>query len=94
MADRIAQVAEVLGQAGATHHAVYRRDDGADDDWATWYADWLVNRSTLPEILGRAPVRAELCWLLVQADRDHKAQAPGTPWEPFYAERIVASFGS
>jgi hypothetical protein len=40
------QVSELLHEAAETHHRVFRIVDGADDDWATWYADWLV--STCP----------------------------------------------
>ena len=39
--------------------------DGADDDWASRYAHWLINLSELPEILGVKPVRSELIYLLV-----------------------------
>ena len=41
------QVSDLLHEAAETHHRVFRIVDGADDDWATWYADWLVNLSDL-----------------------------------------------
>ena len=41
-----------LHEAGETHHRVFRIVDGADDDWASWYADWLVNLSELAAMLG------------------------------------------
>jgi hypothetical protein len=34
------QIRNLLHEAGETHHRVFRIVDGADDDWATWYADW------------------------------------------------------
>jgi len=34
----------LLHEAGETHHRVFRIADGADDDWATWYADWQARR--------------------------------------------------
>src|SRR6185437_5679759 len=51
------QVSDLLHEAGETHHRVYRIVDGADDDWASWYADWLINLSELPALLGTRPVR-------------------------------------
>ena len=55
------QVSELLHEAAETHHRVFRIVDGADDDWATWYADWLVNLSELPVLLAPAlPERADL----------------------------------
>jgi hypothetical protein len=56
--DRQARVAALLHEAGETHHRVYRIVDGEDPDWASWYADWLLNLSGLPQILGTAPVRS------------------------------------
>ena len=58
MDDRSARVVSLLHEAGETHHRVYRIVDGDDPDWASWYADWLVNLSELPQILGTTPVRA------------------------------------
>ena len=86
---RTARVAELLAEAAETHHRVYRISDGADDDWATWYARWLVELSELPEILGRRPVRSELTCLLVQLDRQVDADQPDEPWPAFYARRLV-----
>jgi hypothetical protein len=40
------QVSGLLHEAGATHHRVFRIVDGADDDWASWCADWLINVSS------------------------------------------------
>ena len=94
MTNNVRRVAEVLHEAGEIHHVVFRIVDGADDDWASWYSDWLLKLSELPDILGRRPVRSELTWLLVQLDRDYTAQAPGEGWEDWYAERLVAHFST
>ena len=87
--DRVERVAAVLRQAAETHHAVYAIVDGDDPDWATWYADWLVNLSPLGEILGTTPVRSAVTALLVRA-----AAAPADgPWDVAYARAIVAELG-
>ena len=88
------QVAALLHEAGETHHQVYRIVDGDDPDWASWYADWLINLSELPKILGAAPVRSELVWLLVTLDNDYAASDPQTPWPQWYAERLIDHFAS
>ncbi len=33
------KVAEILHQAAELHHQVYKKVDGNDLDWASWYAD-------------------------------------------------------
>src|SRR5215831_14821737 len=73
MSETQAQIAELLHEAGETHHQVYRITDGVDADWASWYADWLIHLSELPKLLGTAPVRSELVYMLVHRFRgtDH-----------------------
>lgn len=87
------QISRLLHEAGETHHRVFRIVDGADDDWASWYADWLVTLSELPSLLGTKPVRSELTYLLVSLDKDYTAGHPAAPWETYYAERIFDHFG-
>jgi hypothetical protein len=68
--------------------------DGADDDWATWYSDWLVNLSELPTLLGVTPVRSELTWLLVTLDKEFTSEQPDGRWEDHYARRLIEHFGT
>ena len=86
-------IADLLHEAAETHHAVYRIVDGDDPDWASWYADWLLTLSGLPELLGSAPVRSHLVHELVQLDRDYTAEPRDERWEDWYAERLVERFG-
>ena len=91
MTDAADQISGLLHEAGETHHRVFRIVDGADDDWASWYADWLINLSELPAVLGVTPVRSELVYLLVGLDKEYTAAAqPGQPWEADYAQRILS----
>ena len=81
-------IAQLLGDAAETHHVVYRITDGDDPDWASWYADWLLHLSELPQLLGSTPVRSHLVHALVQLDRDHAASSSSEAWEAFYAARL------
>jgi len=88
------RVAALLHEAGETHHQVFRIVDGADDDWASWYADWLINLSELPEILGQRPVRSELVYMLVRLDKEYTDASPTEPWPDWYASRLLDHFSS
>jgi hypothetical protein len=90
--DALEQISALLHEAGETHHRVFRIVDGADDDWASWYAWWLINLSELPDLLDAKPVRSELIYLLVRLDKEHTAEAPGEPWVSYYARRILRHF--
>jgi hypothetical protein len=92
MKANITKVAEVLHEAAETHHVVYRIVDGADDDWASWYGDWLVRLSELPQILGAPTVRSEVVYLLVRLDKEYVEREPAEPWETYYARAIVEHF--
>jgi len=52
--------------AAESHHWVFRITDEADDDWASWYAMWLVTLSELLDLFGAKVVRDELTYLLVR----------------------------
>ena len=92
MNDTEAKVAELLNEAGETHHRVFRIVDGADDDWASWYGDWLVRLSELPTLLGKPPVRSEVVYMLVRLDKQYVETKPALPWPEYYAERLVEHF--
>jgi hypothetical protein len=86
------RIGGLLHEVSETHHRVFRIVDGADDDWASWYADWLISLSELPALLGVKPVRSELVYLLVTLDKDYTAGKQDEPWEAYYAPRIVSHF--
>jgi hypothetical protein len=92
MDDRSAKVSELLHEAAETHHRVFRITDGADDDWASWYAQWLVTLSELPELLGGTVVRSELTYLLVRLDKEFAERRPAGRWEDYYAGELVRHF--
>jgi hypothetical protein len=87
--DKQVNVGSLLHEAAETHHVVYRITDGDDPDWASWYADWLINLSELPGLLGSRPVRSHLVHLLVELDRDYTESNSDERWEDYYARRII-----
>jgi hypothetical protein len=89
--DAPARIAALLHEAGETHHIVHRIVDGEDPDWASWYADWLLRLSELPEVPGTTPVRSHLVHALVQLDRDFAGEGA---WEDAYAAGLLERFGA
>ena len=84
MTDTLEQISGLLHEAGETHHRVFRIVDGADDDWASWYAQWLIDLSELPDLLGVRPVRSELIYLNSRelhqtGEKPQVAMSGGTP---------------
>jgi hypothetical protein len=92
MDETVAKVSGLLHEVAETHHRVFRITDGADDDWASWYSQWLTTLSELPDLLGAKPVRSELTWMLVRLDKEYSDRSPAEPWEDYYAGAIVEHF--
>jgi len=90
--ERASRVAKLLHEGAETHHVVYRITDGDDPDWASWYADWLLDLSELPQLLGEKPVRSHLVHALVELERSYAARSPDEPWETWYAAQLVERF--
>jgi hypothetical protein len=88
----VEEIAALLHEAAETHHVVYRIVDGDDPDWASWYADWLLNLSELADLLNTKPVRSELVFLLVRLDKEYTATKPSERWEDVYARELLATF--
>jgi hypothetical protein len=91
---RVAQISALLHQVAETHHVVFAITDGTDADWATWYADWLANLSSIGERLGVRPVRSDLTYVLVGLDKEYALQNPIAKWEDFYAARLANHFAT
>jgi hypothetical protein len=92
MSERAEKISALLHEAAETHHVVYRITDGDDPDWASWYADWLVNHSELPDLLDVKPVKSELVYMLVRLDKEYTAASPGENWENYYARGLLEHF--
>lgn len=60
-----AAISQLLYEA-AELHIVFRITNGANDEWASWYAERLVRLSGLPDPLGGTLVRSQLIYLLVR----------------------------
>jgi hypothetical protein len=43
-------------------------------------------------LLGKAPVRSELTYMLVSLDKEYTREHPGEPWERYYAGRLIEYF--
>lgn len=90
--DNAMKIATLLHQVGEVHHQVFADTDGSDDDWATFYSDWLLAHSDLPRLLGRRPIRSHLTRDLVELDAEYTSKAPSDPWPAWYAQRLIGKY--
>lgn len=90
--DTASKIAELLHEVGEVHHVVFSDTDGSDDDWATFYSDWLLHHSDLPKLLNRAPIRSHLTRDLVELDERYGSENPAEAWPAWYAHRLIAKY--
>lgn len=70
-------------ETGHKHHAAYIESDGADAEWALWYAGYLQTK--LWDGLGRLLSRSEIVYLLIAGDREAQASEDPSAWPAVYA---------
>src|SRR5579864_6215895 len=86
-----ATLAELLHQTAEDHHVAYKATDGVDPDWSIWYAGRLLECG-IEQMLDAKLLKSDLIFLLVGADKELNASAPGAHWEPWYADYLVTRY--
>lgn len=92
MADeqRRAALAHRLAQAGAAHgeYEMTALHGEYDQQWADWYAHYLIGHGW-NDAFANDWSMPELADALSAANTDHRASAPNSPWNSFYAARFA-----
>lgn len=84
-------IAALLHQTGEDHLATHKETNGADPDWPIWYADYLLENG-FDTLLDTRLLKSELIYLLVLVDKQQVSEAPGVPWEKYYADFFVKRY--
>jgi hypothetical protein len=93
MAASVQELSDLLHEVAETHHVVWKITDGADPDWASWYADHLLRLTHFQDMIGKPVVRSELVYMLVKLDKEQAARPTAGRWEDAYAEKLIEHFG-
>jgi hypothetical protein len=90
-ADLNSRLADLFHQTAEDHHVAYQATNGVDPDWSIWYADHLRERG-LEKLLDATLLKSDLIYLLVLADKQQNAEAPGAHWERYYADFFISRY--
>jgi glutaredoxin len=85
------QLTKLFEETGSAHHRAFADTDGEDPEWPLWYAEHLHGRLT--GFLAAPLTRSRLVFCLMEADSEHRAVEPDTPWPHFYARRLLECQG-
>ena len=85
------ELVALLVETGRKHHEAYIESDGADPEWASWYAGYLQGH--LWDRLGRILSRSEITNLLIRGDREARQNDDPSRWAVTYARllRVAAA---
>ncbi len=81
---------DLLAETGRAHHQAFASSSGQDEDWPIWYAEHMV--VPMREQLGIELSRSQLIYCLMDADFEHKAVAPDSPWIDFYVDHLLEHY--
>ena len=90
----IGGIADLLSQASTAHHHYEQTElKGVyDQDWATWYAQYVVTHG-LEQFIGTQVPTDRLSRLLAQSTESHKQEKSEKSWADYTAQRIVDALG-
>jgi len=69
----------------------FKETDGVDPDWSIWYAGHLLEKG-FDKLLDATMLKSDLIYLLVRADKEQQAEAPGGRWQYFYADFFISRY--
>ena len=84
-------IGQLIHSVAEAHHQAFIATDGADPDWPIWYAEHLVD--DLNAMLGSSMTQSELIYLMISAEREQAARAPGGNWPAYYGRFFVDRYG-
>jgi len=77
------ELVQILEETAEAHQEAFKKAGGDNPEWPLWYADYMHEK--LKEVLEASFTKSELIYLLVMAENDRAAVAPGSSWAPFFA---------
>ncbi len=83
-------IAALMVETGKAHHHAFAATDGADPDWAIWYAEYL--QVPLAKVLQTPFTKSQLIYCVMNADFERTARAPESDWPEFYADHFIERF--
>lgn len=85
---KIQALADLFMKTGKAHHHAYIETDGADPEWALWYASYL--EKPLSDLLGTSFTQSKIVYELVRLDETTDTRE--SPWPNVYATDLVKKY--
>lgn len=90
MSEKLENLAKLFMETGEAHHQAYIETDGADPDWAIWYADYLHDK--LSEHLGVTLTKSDIIYQVMRISYLQAQDAPQSNWTRYYAKFLLERY--
>jgi hypothetical protein len=91
--EKIKEVEFLLSMAGNAHHSYEKKvlNGRADEQWAEWYADYLIGHG-IDNVIGDRLAAEILTRFLLETERERLSDATRLNWTEFAARKLVDTF--
>ena len=87
----VEQLTTLFEEAGSAHHEAFAHVDGADEQWAEWYAEYLLPK--LSSVLGDEVTVERIASHLADFESERQRESPDAAWAEFYAAAMARRLG-
>jgi hypothetical protein len=81
---------QLFKEAGQAHHQAFLGANGADENWAAWYAEYL--QGPLNFLFGVMISKEDLTEMLTAFDKKHQMDTSNTLWADYYARLFLEHY--
>ncbi len=83
------EISLLLKVTSKKHHNKYKKTNGKDTKWSTWYAEYLLEKTDFTSILGHNYTVKSLSLLLFKISLANPTKKSNSNWSNSYAKLIL-----
>ncbi|MDA1334740.1 MAG: hypothetical protein O2794_01835 [bacterium] len=84
------EINQILEDTAEAHHEAFKKQNGEDPEWPSWYAQYLLIKTRFPDLVSIVPDEEELANVLKELDQDeHKGY-----WQSHYTKELLKRYRS
>jgi hypothetical protein len=88
----IPKISALLAQASSAHHQYEQTIlKGLDQDWPTWYANYVIQNG-LVELLNQPVTVEQISQFFRQRNEDYEREHTAQDWADYTAQKIIEDF--
>jgi len=83
------EIAGLLRSTQKAHHQLFASAVPANDEWANWYAKYLLDKTNFLQLVERDWSKEDLSLALLALSESFEQAHSKNSWDIYYAERLI-----